>query len=791
MLAIDAGEQLFVYQLNRARHDPVAYQQEEALPVDLSYVTPRGPLAVNNNLSNSAEFHATEMAVHNYFGHQSAVTGEWPNQMARDAGYPLDPNFPNNDNYIESIAAGTFYAFPSEPLRDLIIDEGIPSLGHRNHLLGIDQFNAEAREIGVGHALSVNSTYQNYWAIHATRAGPGDRFLTGVVYNDADHNQKFDLNEGLAGVTVTAGGGRVTTTNAAGGWSIKVPSGTYTVMASGASYTGMATAVAAVGGENVEVDFISGQTVGVVNFDGVTPVASVNNIAVNEASGTGVNAVFTVTLAQPTSRAVTVNYATGSGTATADTDFASQSGQISFAPGMVTAQITIAVAGDLLDEPNEHFVLNLTGADHATIDDNQGIAIIVDDDNADPQPNNIFVVAPGAGRPSQVRVLNPTTGAEKFSFLAYPGFQGGAQVATGDVTGDGVLDVIVGAGSGGGPHIRVIDGMTGNQAAGAIGSFFAYTPGFTGGVFVAAADLDGDQRAEIITGAGATGGPHVRIFSGLTGAVINEYFAYDPFFVGGVRVAVGDIDGSGTPDVITAAGAGGGPHVRVFSGASNTPLAGPLGSFFAYDAQFMGGVYVAAGDLNGDNKADIITGPGFGGGPHVRAFSGADGAVLASFFAYTPGFTGGVRVAAADFTGDLRADIITAAGMSGGPHVRVFDGTTGREVLGLMAYELHFTGGVYAAGSAAGMGSIMLRTNGLPAANAIAASPTQSELEVARSAVAAGSGQADSHAAEPTEPLLGPLDQAFDMGPMLSPFATDRRRVMSPDHVDRILALWS
>src|SRR5204863_7714922 len=115
-----------------------------------------------------------------------------------------------------------------------------------------------------------------------------------------------------------------------------------------------------------------------------------------------------------------------------------------------------------------------------------------------------------------------------------------------------------------------------------------------------------------------------------------------PNFTGGVRVATGDVNGDGYDDLITAAGAGGGPHVKVFDGKTGALLR----EFMAYDAAFTGGVYVAAGDVNGDGKADIVTGVGVGGGPHVKAFSGADGSVLASFMAYDANFLGGVYVAA-------------------------------------------------------------------------------------------------------------------------------------------------
>jgi hypothetical protein len=102
-------------------------------------------------------------------------------------------------------------------------------------------------------------------------------------------------------------------------------------------------------------------------------------------------------------------------------------------------------------------------------------------------------------------------------------------------------------------------------------------------------------------------------------------------------------------EIITGAGRpGGGPHVRAFSLAGGTPT--EVASFFAYDPAFSGGVTVAAADLTGDGVAEIISGAGPGGGPHVRAFSLAGGTPteVASFFAYDPAFSGGVSVAAAD-----------------------------------------------------------------------------------------------------------------------------------------------
>src|SRR5262249_36692480 len=95
-------------------------------------------------------------------------------------------------------------------------------------------------------------------------------------------------------------------------------------------------------------------------------------------------------------------------------------------------------------------------------------------------------------------------------------------------------------------------------------------------------------------------------------------------------------------------------------------------SFLAYASPFAGGVFVAAGDVDGDGKADIVTGAGAGAGPHVKAFRGTDGALLDSFFALGTS-TGGVRVAVDHFDGDGKADLMVGAGS--GSQVRVLGGS--------------------------------------------------------------------------------------------------------------------
>src|SRR5205807_2103282 len=125
-----------------------------------------------------------------------------------------------------------------------------------------------------------------------------------------------------------------------------------------------------------------------------------------------------------------------------------------------------------------------------------------------------------------------------------------------------------------------------------------------------------------------------------------------------------------------------------------------LASFFPFAQGFTGGVFVAAADLNGDGHADVIVGAGAGGGPQVNAYSGANlSQLLLSFFAYDQSFTGGVRVGAADADGDGKPDIFTGKGPGSDPAVRRFSGLTGALIDQFFAYNQSFSSGIFVGGS--------------------------------------------------------------------------------------------
>jgi hypothetical protein len=296
------------------------------------------------------------------------------------------------------------------------------------------------------------------------------------------------------------------------------------------------------------------------------------------------------------------------------------------------------------------------------------------------------VTGADAGGGPEVIVYDAATGTLRYAFYAYdPRFLGGVRVTTGDINGDGVPDIITAPGAGGGPDIRVFDGVTGQL----IREFMAYSPYFLGGVYVASGDVNRDGRADITTAPDTGGGPEVKVFSGRDNAILYDFYAYSPLFGGGVRVAAGDIDGDGRADIVTGAGPGGGPHVKVFSGATGAVIR----SLMAYSPNFNGGVFVAAGDVNADGRVDIVTGQGAGGVPQVEVFSGLDGSLLQSFLAFAPNFTSGVRVSVQDGSGS--AQIVVAGGYNSMPLVETFQGGTLAMLDSFYAYDPRFLGGVF------------------------------------------------------------------------------------------------
>ncbi len=219
----------------------------------------------------------------------------------------------------------------------------------------------------------------------------------------------------------------------------------------------------------------------------------------------------------------------------------------------------------------------------------------------------------------------------------------------------------------------------------------------------------------IAIGADTGAAPQVTVYNSFTNGVVSAFYAFTPTFSGGVRVAVDDINGDDVPDIIAAAGPGGGPQVVVIDGTklnqiqSNGQIANAalITSFYAFNAPtFTGGVFVAAGTAPAGQNW-LVVGADAGGGPQVTVYTakalttagttGAAPVALANFYAFASTFTGGVRVALATQTDDNIPNILCAAGPGTSPEVRIFDGLTFQLLGDAFAFAQSFSGGVYVA----------------------------------------------------------------------------------------------
>jgi uncharacterized repeat protein (TIGR01451 family)/uncharacterized delta-60 repeat protein len=309
-----------------------------------------------------------------------------------------------------------------------------------------------------------------------------------------------------------------------------------------------------------------------------------------------------------------------------------------------------------------------------------------------PQPTLVGGATDGTAVP-----LNPSGGryAPAPSRNFFPGLGVTVRTATADVTGDGTPDYVGGTGPNAATRVAVIDGKTGAV----VGTVQPFEASFTGGVFVAAADLDGDGKAEVVVSPDQGGGPVVAVYSGaklsagLTGdaAQLTRFFGIeDPAFRGGARPTLGDVNGDGTPDLVVSAGFLGGPRIAIFDGkglaAGSTTPAHLVPDFFAFEDTLRNGAFVAAGDVDADGSADIAFGGGPDGAPRVRVFDGKQllaaggftnlddigAAQRANFFAGSSDLRGGVRLAMRDADGDGRADLVTGSGEGESSRVRLF-----------------------------------------------------------------------------------------------------------------------
>lgn len=282
------------------------------------------------------------------------------------------------------------------------------------------------------------------------------------------------------------------------------------------------------------------------------------------------------------------------------------------------------------------------------------------------KPSGTFVTAEGAGSKPIVSRLD-SRGTKILSFLAYDSkFLGGVSLAMGDVDGNGTEEIITGPGKGGGPQVRVFD-LKGNVR----NQFFAFDEWGREGINVTTGDVLGDSRDEIIVTSDKGGTGQVRIF--------NQYGhlqrAFYPFgrTSESVHVAVGNMDDDSANEIIVTLGGNTEPLVKIFD-ANGRYVRG----FTALNKNIRG-LNVEVGDLDSDGYDEIIVSADSGNSPMVGIYSRV-GQVQQNFFAYDQNFLGGVSLTVGDIDKNGRAEIYTAPGKGGGPHIRIFE--AGAELIG-------------------------------------------------------------------------------------------------------------
>ena len=267
------------------------------------------------------------------------------------------------------------------------------------------------------------------------------------------------------------------------------------------------------------------------------------------------------------------------------------------------------------------------------------------------------------------------------------------------------------------PVVRVVDKF------GTIVSFFdstngLYEPGFKGSVRVTSGDITGDGIADIIVAPGRGRVGQIRAFIA-SGTGVSTVYTYDsrydtlPFgatWRSGVEVAVGDVNGDGIGDIIAGQSRGAG-LVRAFlvgDPSSPDPVANtPYRSFRGYPPTYAGGVMVASADLTGDGKAEIIVGNNAGMRSKVRVFDvTGTPTVIRTILPFTSKYRGGVTLSVGRYDGDSVNDIFIGAGVLGQSNVEIYSGATGAQLARLTAFSSFtksnartFTAGVDLTGS--------------------------------------------------------------------------------------------
>ncbi|MBU4360571.1 L,D-transpeptidase [Patescibacteria group bacterium] len=238
----------------------------------------------------------------------------------------------------------------------------------------------------------------------------------------------------------------------------------------------------------------------------------------------------------------------------------------------------------------------------------------------------------------------------------------GYSISTIDLGGDGQSEILIGAGPGEKPWVKILrsDGSV-------INSFLVYAENFLGGVEVQGCDFDADGRGEILTGARSKGGAHVRIFDGFGKPKINSgFFAFQNNLGHGAQITCADINGDKKDEIVVVGNEDGQKQIKIFNSFGNLLKTKNI-NFSAKNLS------LSAIDLGGDGIEEILIAGGLGDEPKVQIYRG-DLSLVNEFLVYAQNFLNGTRVIGGDVDKDQKGEIITLPGIGGNPHLRFFNG---------------------------------------------------------------------------------------------------------------------
>lgn len=307
----------------------------------------------------------------------------------------------------------------------------------------------------------------------------------------------------------------------------------------------------------------------------------------------------------------------------------------------------------------------------------------------------VFLIVPKLGQATNYRtpeVYTRSTETKQNSLFNIPfhqDFKGGADIAIGDLGGDGVNEIIVAPGPGAAPEIKIY-----RSDKTLVNSFYAYDQNFNKGVVVDVGDVNGDGADEIICGTRYGGAPQVRVFNG-SGQVYSSFFAFREDLRSGVNVAAADTNSNGVAEILAAAGTGVGPHVRGYSGQGDY-----IGfDIFPFSLDFKGGISIAAGNVDGGADEEIVIGVQRYSSARIKVYkTDINKTIVGNFLAFPDSYSGGVNLGVSDLDGDGLDEVVVAANTGGGPQVRSFEAYGENLGQDFFAYEEEFKGGVRVAG---------------------------------------------------------------------------------------------